>query len=723
MSGKKIKFKETVKKTAAFLWEHPALLIFVLSYVLAFGNEAMSRRSIWEAVVFVFTHPYMFLCNMSIIAVFEAVALLSKKRKFWLCVVSIFWFGLGLANFILMFNRITPFSAKDVGLLRSVFPILPVYLGWGGLILCIVAIIALIIGLIIAYFKTKKVKVNYGRSAITLLITVFLCFTLVGGGIASEAIPGHFSSLPRAYKNHGFTLCFSISVFDIGIDKPDGYDQNIGDIVSDVIGSEDNDPDDPTTTKETPNIIFVQLESFYDLTLLDGFEFSHDPTPFFASLRESCQSGILTVPSIGAGTANTEFEIISGMALKYFGAGEYPYETILQEKVCESICFILDEFGYTSHAVHNYKANFYSRKTAYASLGFDTFTSIEYMNGIEENILEWAHDDVLIKYVIDSLNYSKGPDFVQCITVQGHGQYPPSSYKGEKDELIDVISAPEGANKHSYKYLANQLYQTDRFIADLISAVEDTAEDTVIVFYGDHIPNIGMKESWLPDGMTLFDTEYIVWRSDHEAAPDKNMTSYQLSAEILKMLDLEGGVMPRLHNKRDEMDAETYDNYLHHFEYDILYGDCVVYGGEIPYKKTDIKLGLTDIVITNISSYGENIYIKGNGFTKSSKIFVNGSQKKTEFIDDNTLILSDTKLNAGDEIKVVQMADIFFHISSTDPFIFKAPDGKTPIKQSDIKPIIDVMIIIIALGLLSGLTATLIIRKKNKDKRCKHCNK
>lgn len=720
MTNKKTRFKELIKNTVTFLSEHPALLIFVLSYLIAFGNEAMSRRSIWEAVVFVFTRPYMFLCNISIIAVFEAAALLSKKRKFWLCVVSILWFTVGLANFILMFNRITPFSAKDLGLLRTVFPILPVYLGWGGLILCLVAVLALIVGLVIAYFKTKKIKVNYTYSAVTLLITAFLCFAFVGGGIMSEAVPGHFSSLPQAYKDHGFTLCFSISVFDIGIDRPDGYKENIGDIVSDIVGTDDKGPDDPVTTKDTPNIIFVQLESFYDLTLMEGFEFSQHPTPVFASLRESCQSGILTVPSIGAGTANTEFEIISGMALKYFGAGEYPYETILQEKVCESICFILDEFGYTSHAVHNYKANFYSRKTAYSSLGFDTFTSIEYMNGLEYNHLGWAHDDVLVKYVIDSLNYSKGPDFVQCITVQGHGQYPPASYKGEKDELIDVLSVPEGANKHSYKYLANQLYQTDRFIADLISAVENTGEDTVIVFYGDHIPNIGMKEDWVPDGMTLFDTEYIVWRSDDEAAPDKNITSYQLSAEILKMLDLEGGVIPRLHNKRDTMDEDTYDNYLHHLEYDILYGDCMAYGGEIPYDATDLKLGLTDIVITNVYSYGENLYVKGNGFTKSSKIFVNGSQKDTEFIDDNTLILSDTKLKDGDEVKVVQMADFFFNISSTAPFTYSPPEGEASPDSSDVEPVIDVIIIIIALALLSALTATLIIRRHNKNKRCKH---
>lgn len=42
-------------------------------------------------------------------------------------------------------------------------------------------------------------------------------------------------------------------------------------------------------------------------------------------------SGYYKVPSVGAGTANTEFESITGMSLHYFGPGEYPYKSILKE--------------------------------------------------------------------------------------------------------------------------------------------------------------------------------------------------------------------------------------------------------------------------------------------------------------------------------------------------------------------------------------------------------
>ncbi len=667
---KKPNIKAFFKELFSYISSHPALMIAVLAYGIAFANEAFSRRSVWETVVFVFTKPFMFICNMAIIAVFEALAMLSKKRVFWLWTVSLFWLAMGLTNFIMMFSRITPFSSMDFVLLRSVFPILPYYLTWVGVIVCIVAVLAAVIGLVILYFKARKVKVNYTRSAVTLLVTAVLSFAFIGTGILTGAIPDHFSSLPKAYKDHGFTLCFSISIFDRGVSKPDGYDENIDGIVSDVKG--DDDREQP---ENTPNIIFVQLESFYDPKLLKGFSFSEDPTPIFSVLRENCTSGILTVPSIGAGTANTEFEIITGMSMKYFGAGEYPYQTFLQSKTCESLPYILKYYGYKSHAVHNFKATFYERNLAYSMLGFDTFTAIEYMNGIEENILGWAKDDVLVPYVMKSLSSTEGPDFVQCVTVQGHGQYPTSDYEGEEKEKIKVTSLPEGANKHSYTYYVNQLYQTDRFIGELISAVEDLGEDTVIVFYGDHIPNIGFEEEWVPDGMTLFDTEYIIWRSNGKSTEGKDICAYQLYSDVLSMLNIEGGMMSKLHERRDQLDPAKYSYYLHSLQYDIVeQRGKDSYKGELPFKQTDLKLGIDDIRIETVYYSSDRIYIQGTGFTEASRIFVNGVQKETEFVDDKTLILSGVNLKNGDKIKVVQITNLVFHVSSTENFIYKEQD-------------------------------------------------
>ena len=76
-------------------------------------------------------------------------------------------------------------------------------------------------------------------------------------------------------------------------------------------------------------------------------------------------SGYYKVPSVGAGTANTEFETITGMSLHYFGPGEYPYKSILKETTCESVPYVLKNLGYSTHAVHNNEANFYGRRSVF----------------------------------------------------------------------------------------------------------------------------------------------------------------------------------------------------------------------------------------------------------------------------------------------------------------------------------------------------------------------
>ena len=69
------------------------------------------------------------------------------------------------------------------------------------------------------------------------------------------------------------------------------------------------------------------LESFVDPSDVKFLQTSEDPVPNFHNLLNNYSSGYLKVPVVGAGTANTEFEVLTGMSMQYFGTGEYPYKT------------------------------------------------------------------------------------------------------------------------------------------------------------------------------------------------------------------------------------------------------------------------------------------------------------------------------------------------------------------------------------------------------------
>ena len=154
--------------------------------------------------------------------------------------------------------------------------------------------------------------------------------------------------------------------------KPDDYKEETIDTLT---ASSANAGETTVASDDQPNIVVVLLESFCDPTEVNFLQLSEDPIPNFRNLYENYSSGYLTVPVVGAGTANTEFEVLTGMSMQYFGTGEYPYKTILKETDCESIASDLSSIGYGTHVVHNNGGNFYSRANAFSMMGFDTFTS------------------------------------------------------------------------------------------------------------------------------------------------------------------------------------------------------------------------------------------------------------------------------------------------------------------------------------------------------------
>ena len=103
--------------------------------------------------------------------------------------------------------------------------------------------------------------------------------------------------------------------------------------------------------------------------MVEYLEVSEDPIPNFRKMMNDYSSGYFKVPSVGAGTANTEFESITGMSMRYFGPGEYPYKSILKETTCESAPYVLKGLGYGTHAIHNNEANFYGRKNVFCKSG------------------------------------------------------------------------------------------------------------------------------------------------------------------------------------------------------------------------------------------------------------------------------------------------------------------------------------------------------------------
>ncbi|MEA4920966.1 MAG: sulfatase-like hydrolase/transferase [Clostridiaceae bacterium] len=625
--------------------------------------EMLSRRSVIKGVAYAFTSPVPFLYNCFLILVTLLAAAIFRKRMFTLLLTACLWIWMGVVNCILLGFRVTPFGATDFLNIKSALDIVHIYMSpleIGGYIGAIVLFLAIMLFL---YIKAPRLTPQYKQMGIIFAaaaVAFSLCTNLT---VKTKAISASFGNLADAYKEYGFAYCFSKSLVDRGVDKPADYSHEVMDqIAKDLSEDEEKEP----VSQEDPNIIIVQLESFFNVNRLKGLSFSQNPIPNFTKLSENNPSGFLTVPVIGAGTVNTEFEVLTGMSLHYFGTGEYPYKTILQSSVSPSICYDLEKYGYACHAIHNNNGNFYDRNTVYPNLGFDDFTSIEYMDNVRVNALGWAKDSILTEQVIKAMDSTDGRDFVYTVSVQPHGRYPSS---GDYELPISVYGAEDIAHRIQYEYYATQLYDTDNFINSLIKALDTKGEPYIVVFYGDHLPSLGISDDSLAIGDS-YQTDYVIHTNTDLKVDGGNISSYQLSAKVMKMAGLPGGVLTTLH--QTYTDEQEYQQRLELLEYDLLYGDREVLGGAQPFKATDMKMGIDEISIVSARQAEEGFYLICKNITDKSCIFVNDKLLTgISRIDNNTLFAPGRTLNEGDVIQLSQMGSGGEPLSYSAEFVFK----------------------------------------------------
>ena len=555
----------------------------LLNLVVEFFNQG----SLVEEFQAIIHSPLVFLYNSMILLFTLSFCLLFHHRSVIRFFVSALWIACGVTNMILLSYRTTPFTAVDLKLVSDAIPLLHTYLSVFEMILIVIAIILLIFALIYAYRKLPQYngRFHYLRNGVVILIFLGITLGFTKLGTSTNVLAVNFGNIGMAYKDYGFAYCFSNSLINTGISKPDNYSEETIQTIVDTANDENtkitSTPEASATKSSTPNIIFLQLESFFDPTHIKDFTFSEDPCPNFRSLKENYNSGFLSVPSLGAGTANTEFEIISGMNLDFFGPGEYPYKTILKRTTSESMAYDLKELGYSTHAIHNNTATFYGRHKVFPNLGFDTFTPVEYMQDVERNPLGWAKDEVLIQQIMDALTSTSSTDYIYTISVQGHGKYPKdASSLYEANTSDDTADSSEGnassnvsidtttlANtisidgvdedrKFAFEYYASQIKEMDIFIGDLIKELEAYDEDVILVMYGDHLPSLNIQPEDLDNG-DLYQTEYVIWNSKGviDTVTHKDIQAYQLSAYTLQLLGQNPGLLTKLHQK--ELTAEA----------------------------------------------------------------------------------------------------------------------------------------------------------------------
>ena len=662
-------------KVMQFCEKYSLIFHGVLSVILIFVIEWISRRSFFGAVGFLIGSPLVFLFNAMLIYVTLMIAYLFRHRGLVRIIISVFWLLLGVVNGFILASRVTPFNFTDLKLVGDLLSMQgsKYFAVWQG-VLVVVALIALLVFLVIYAIRGPfyKKKIHRVRNLIFLVIAIACVPVITKGAINAGVMASYFGNLAQGYADYGFVYSFVASTVDTGMSKPNSYsEESVQEVLDKVQVGETS-----ISEEEMPNIIFVQLESFIDPTEVNFLELSEDPIPNFRSLMDNYTSGHLTVPIVGAGTANTEFELLTGMALRYFGLGEYPYKTVLKDTSCESAASVLSDIGYGTHAIHNNGGNFYSRANVFANMGFDSFTSKELMNATEYNILNsWLKDDILIEETLKVLDSTEDQaDFVFTIAVQSHGNYP--TYEVYEDPVIEVTGAQTEEKNYQWEYFCNQMYEVDQVVGKMIEALEQRDEKTIVVFYGDHLPTMGLEEEDMATG-NLYKTLYATWNNFGLEESDKDVDTQQIMAYILDQLGIHEGTIFRYQQAcmKDPALAADYKADLRTLQYDLLYGERYAYNKQDLYPRTDLVMGVEDVEIegTYIEYDKTKLSIIGKNFTPWSKVFVDGERVTTSYKSGTRLVIFLKDIEDGSTIVVNQLGANETIFRSSQEYTWIAP--------------------------------------------------
>ena len=327
-----------------------------------------------------------------------------------------------------------------------------------------------------------------------------------------------------------------------------------------------------------PNIILILSESFFDVTGLENVTFEQDPAAEFRALKGEGVSGPFFTRSLGYGTCNIELEILTGMNSGLLsGEDLYSWPPDVFSRL-PSVPSVLQSEGYYTAMLHMFNDSIYHRTGIFSRLGFDDlyfspdFAAFhepaaragDYWAYMNDRIAGSFYSDDLMTDLLISL-YEKhdadGPVFLYGISMENHSTYED---KYAREELTVSLGSPlTGAAANELLNFSQGVHNASAALGRLADYFRGVDEPTVIVFFGDHRPGLGLADggtvyselgmvpadtrAWTTDDYAcLYSTDYLIWSNDPSCLPAEPGFEAETSCNYLGavILDMAGADKP-----------------------------------------------------------------------------------------------------------------------------------------------------------------------------------
>lgn len=459
--------------------------------------------------------------------------------------------------------------------------------------------------------------------------------------------------------------------------------------------------DEINTQVKQPNVVVIMSEAYWDVSKMENVVFEKNPIEFFQTVYEHSIHGRLEVPVFAGGTSNTEFEFLTGVSTHLFTEGLNVYANKSFGPTI-TIASIFKSYGYDTMALHPFYGWYNKRREIYPNFGFDAFISEKFMNDVKRKGY-YISDESDFEYVESLLKKHDNPTFIYNITMQNHGPYDDGRYGG-LDLNTDILK-PELTDMSDIvlsKY-AHGLYDTDRALKSFINNINNFDEDTMIVFFGDHLPLLGENykayyetgylnesDTVMEKHMSLKTTPFFIWTNYNHSTRDLGTIDASfLGATILNELNFK---MPKyysyllnLSNSIDffdfnfaakagdiiAYDDEAYDETLRN--YDLIARDYIFGEQQIeeqpniymPQNILNFNADYKTIKVTEVKAKDNEIIIESEPFYENGVIYLDGLAVDTvtkdgkyiiqeKSYDTLQVVLKDTKDNVISSSEIYQ---------------------------------------------------------------------
>ena len=479
-------------------------------------------------------------------------------------VLAVALYVLGLAEYFVILFKSMPISPGDLTALSTAAAVAGTGFTYTITSFCMLSlaftVIAIQICTLAAQVAPKRQKGSWRGLVLNLLIAI-VC---LGGIAAHTTLLDYYHTLYiqvyswrplESYYRQGFLPSFISGAQTIKPSKPEDYTvSGAKKLISEYAKEYDdnNQTGGSSATRleatkqfdeEKPTVIAVMNETFSDLSIYQNMHAGYQGPTYFKSIDDCLSRGRLYVSAYGGGTANTEFEFLTGNSMAYLGSGVYPYTTYDLTDT-ENLAAQFKSLGYYTTAMHPNHGTNWNRENVYKDFGFDQFLTInDFQNA--ETLRGMVSDKATYDKILELLDTNSNPQFIFDVTMQNHSGYDTGLIPYDKQMSLN-IDGEFNSNVNEYVSLIQQSDEALKYFLNKLSKLD---RKVVVVFWGDHQPFFPdtYNDRWFTneDDAThqerLWQTSYIIWANydvagNSQTSHEEDLSSNYLSSELMKLI-------------------------------------------------------------------------------------------------------------------------------------------------------------------------------------------